>query len=53
MEDTYYQKIILNGIQDKVSKGHPMYAGTVTPEEKAKRRAKAKRARAARRNNRG
>lgn len=48
-EDTYYQRIILNGIQAKVVNGHPIYAGTVTPEEKAKRRAKNKRARAARR----
>lgn len=53
VEDTYYQKIILNGIQDKVAKGHPIYQGTVTDAEKAKRRAKNKRARAARRNNRG
>lgn len=51
-EDSYYQRVILNGIQDRVSKGHPIYQGTVTPNEKAKRRAKNKRARAARRNNR-
>lgn len=51
-EDSYYQRVILNGIQVKVYNGHPMYQGTVTAQEKAKRRAKNKRARAARRNNR-